>query len=83
MLWCGSKTYCGYCNRVKDLLKQLGAAHKVIELDTESEFTFNAVSIYFMFARLCAFFQKLNVRTTLFCCPSLGLCLLLNLLDIF
>ncbi|AES71494.1 putative thioredoxin-disulfide reductase [Medicago truncatula] len=32
-----SKTYCGYCNRVKDLLKQLGAAHKVIELDTESD----------------------------------------------
>ncbi|XP_027338678.1 glutaredoxin [Abrus precatorius] len=32
-----SKTYCGYCNRVKDLLKQLGAAYKVIELDTESD----------------------------------------------
>ena len=28
-----SKTYCGYCKRVKQLLTQLGAAFKVIELD--------------------------------------------------
>ncbi|XP_004501914.1 glutaredoxin [Cicer arietinum] len=32
-----SKTYCGYCKRVKDLFKQLGASYKVIELDTESD----------------------------------------------
>ncbi|KAL9314113.1 hypothetical protein ACSQ67_019565 [Phaseolus vulgaris] len=31
-----SKTYCGYCKRVKDLFEQLGAAYKVFELDTES-----------------------------------------------
>lgn len=34
-----SKTYCGYCTRVKNLLSQLGAAYKVHELDQESEFT--------------------------------------------
>ncbi|XP_011001506.1 PREDICTED: glutaredoxin-C1-like [Populus euphratica] len=28
-----SKTYCGYCNRVKQLLTQVGATYKVIELD--------------------------------------------------
>ena len=33
-----SKTYCGYCKRVKDLLTQLGAAYRVIELDEESKF---------------------------------------------
>ncbi|KAI4336173.1 hypothetical protein L6164_014733 [Bauhinia variegata] len=32
-----SKTYCGYCKRVKDLFKQLGVAFKVIELDQESD----------------------------------------------
>ncbi|XP_077244184.1 glutaredoxin-like [Tasmannia lanceolata] len=32
-----SKTYCGYCNRVKQLLSQLGASYKVIELDSESD----------------------------------------------
>ncbi|GLT77522.1 hypothetical protein SLA2020_490950 [Shorea laevis] len=32
-----SKTYCGYCNRVKQLLTQLGASHKVIELNNESD----------------------------------------------
>nr|KYP51566.1 Glutaredoxin-C1 [Cajanus cajan] len=32
-----SKTYCGYCKRVKELLTQLGASYKVIELDTESD----------------------------------------------
>ncbi|CAI0547397.1 unnamed protein product [Linum tenue] len=32
-----SKTYCGYCTRVKKLLTQLGAAFKVIELDKESD----------------------------------------------
>ncbi|RDX70075.1 Glutaredoxin-C1, partial [Mucuna pruriens] len=32
-----SKTYCGYCKRVKDLLKSLGATYKVVELDTESD----------------------------------------------
>ncbi|KAI5407109.1 Glutaredoxin-C1, variant 2 [Lathyrus oleraceus] len=31
-----SKTYCGYCKRVKDLLKQIGATYKVLELDTET-----------------------------------------------
>lgn len=31
----GSKTYCGYCKRVKQLLTQLGARHKVVELDEE------------------------------------------------
>ncbi|KAF3671829.1 Glutaredoxin [Capsicum annuum] len=30
-----SKTYCGYCTRVKQLLSQLGATFKVIELDRE------------------------------------------------
>ncbi|GAV58351.1 Glutaredoxin domain-containing protein, partial [Cephalotus follicularis] len=30
-----SKTYCGYCKRVKQLLTQLGANFKVIELDEE------------------------------------------------
>ncbi|PON72224.1 Glutaredoxin [Parasponia andersonii] len=32
-----SKTYCGYCKRVKQLLTQLGATYKVIELDEESD----------------------------------------------
>ncbi|XP_023542540.1 glutaredoxin [Cucurbita pepo subsp. pepo] len=32
-----SKTYCGYCSRVKELLTQLGASHKVIELDQKSD----------------------------------------------
>ena len=32
-----SKTYCPYCTRVKDLLSKLGAKHKVIELDVESD----------------------------------------------
>ncbi|XP_022994680.1 glutaredoxin [Cucurbita maxima] len=32
-----SKTYCGYCSRVKKLLTQLGASHKVIELDQKSD----------------------------------------------
>ncbi|OVA16965.1 Glutaredoxin [Macleaya cordata] len=32
-----SKTYCGYCRRVKELLTQLGATYKVIELDVESD----------------------------------------------
>ncbi|GLU20736.1 hypothetical protein SLE2022_369190 [Rubroshorea leprosula] len=32
-----SKTYCGYCNRVKQLLTQLGASYKVIELNNESD----------------------------------------------
>ncbi|OMO59988.1 Glutaredoxin [Corchorus capsularis] len=32
-----SKTYCGYCNRVKQLLTQLGASFKTIELDEESD----------------------------------------------
>ncbi|XP_062169565.1 glutaredoxin isoform X1 [Alnus glutinosa] len=32
-----SKSYCGYCNRVKQLLKQLGASYKVIELDEERD----------------------------------------------
>ncbi|KAI3454472.1 hypothetical protein Pfo_011135 [Paulownia fortunei] len=32
-----SKTYCGYCNRVKQLLSRLQATYKVIELDEESD----------------------------------------------
>ncbi|KAJ4973863.1 hypothetical protein NE237_007037 [Protea cynaroides] len=32
-----SKTYCGYCNRVKQLLSQLGVTYKVIELNKESD----------------------------------------------
>ncbi|GMY14873.1 glutaredoxin-like [Fagus crenata] len=32
-----SKTYCGYCTRVKQLLTQVGATYKVIELDEESD----------------------------------------------
>ncbi|KAK4437263.1 Glutaredoxin-C1 [Sesamum alatum] len=32
-----SKTYCGYCNRVKQLFSQLKVTYKVIELDEESD----------------------------------------------
>ena len=32
-----SKTYCPYCVNVKDLLQQLGASFKAIELNTESD----------------------------------------------
>ncbi|XP_042498920.1 glutaredoxin [Macadamia integrifolia] len=32
-----SKTYCGYCTRVKQLLSKLGATYKVIELNSESD----------------------------------------------
>ncbi|EEF51979.1 glutaredoxin [Ricinus communis] len=32
-----SKTYCGYCNRVKQLLTQLGANFKIIELNEEAD----------------------------------------------
>ncbi|XP_059657898.1 glutaredoxin [Cornus florida] len=32
-----SKTYCGFCKKVKQLLSQLGANYKVIELDVESD----------------------------------------------
>ncbi|KAK3033503.1 hypothetical protein RJ639_032732 [Escallonia herrerae] len=32
-----SKTYCGYCKRVKQLFSQLGASYKVIELDEEGD----------------------------------------------
>ncbi|XP_022137238.1 glutaredoxin-C1 [Momordica charantia] len=32
-----SKTYCGFCTRVKQLLTQLGASYKVIELDQQSD----------------------------------------------
>ncbi|MBA0564271.1 hypothetical protein Golob_009224, partial [Gossypium lobatum] len=32
-----SKTYCGYCNRVKQLFAQLKASYKAIELDQESD----------------------------------------------
>ena len=34
-----SKTYCGYCNRVKQLFTQLGASYKTIELDEGSKGT--------------------------------------------
>ncbi|PIA61851.1 hypothetical protein AQUCO_00200090v1 [Aquilegia coerulea] len=32
-----SKTYCGYCNKVKQLLLQLNATYKLVELDVESD----------------------------------------------
>ncbi|KAH6755284.1 Thioredoxin superfamily protein [Perilla frutescens var. hirtella] len=32
-----SKTYCGFCTRVKKLLSELQATHKVIELDEEGD----------------------------------------------
>ncbi|GAB2289498.1 glutaredoxin [Dionaea muscipula] len=32
-----SKTYCTYCNKVKALFKQLGAASQVVELDIEND----------------------------------------------
>ncbi|OWM90508.1 glutaredoxin-C1-like [Punica granatum] len=32
-----SKTYCGYCKRVKQLFTQLRAVAKIIELDEESD----------------------------------------------
>ncbi|XP_048138645.1 glutaredoxin-C6-like [Rhodamnia argentea] len=32
-----SKSYCGFCNRVKQLFTQLGAAYKAIELDEERD----------------------------------------------
>ncbi|KAL4634080.1 hypothetical protein ACB092_04G171500 [Castanea dentata] len=32
-----SKTYCGYCKRVKQLFIQLGASYKIIELDEERD----------------------------------------------
>ncbi|KAL3748208.1 hypothetical protein ACJRO7_009443 [Eucalyptus globulus] len=32
-----SKTYCGYCQRVKRLLTQLGVSYKVVELDKEGD----------------------------------------------
>jgi len=35
-----SKSYCPYCVRVKQLLTQLKASYKAIELDAESEYIF-------------------------------------------
>ena len=32
-----SKTFCPYCIRVKELLSQLGATYKAVELDAESD----------------------------------------------
>ncbi|KAI4341393.1 hypothetical protein MLD38_026123 [Melastoma candidum] len=32
-----SKTYCGYCRRVKELLTQAGAVYKAIDLDLERD----------------------------------------------
>ncbi|WCJ36092.1 Glutaredoxin [Euphorbia peplus] len=32
-----SKTYCGFCTRVKQLFTQLGASFKVVELDVEND----------------------------------------------
>ncbi|KAK0587067.1 hypothetical protein LWI29_016788 [Acer saccharum] len=32
-----SKTYCGYCQRVKQLFTQLGATYKLLELDEEND----------------------------------------------
>jgi hypothetical protein len=34
-----SKTYCPFCVEVKNLLTQLGASYKTIELDSESSFS--------------------------------------------
>lgn len=55
----GSKTYCGYCKRLKDLLTQLGAAYKVIELDTERKCALNgnALSMEFLFVPLNAWLE--------------------------
>lgn len=62
-VWC-SKTYCGYCSKVKQLLSQLQAAHKVIELDEEGElqqhFIFDS-SFYFSLS------QKLTGFAICFC----------------
>ena len=46
-----SKTYCPFCVNVKQLLTQLGANFKAIELDTESEififsFVFESTGLY-------------------------------------
>lgn len=32
-----SKTYCPYCAKVKQLLTQVGATFKVVELDSDGE----------------------------------------------
>ncbi|KAF9624521.1 hypothetical protein IFM89_011634 [Coptis chinensis] len=32
-----SKTYCGYCTKVKQLFLQLGASYNIVELDIESD----------------------------------------------
>ncbi|KAK3439941.1 hypothetical protein EUGRSUZ_B00280 [Eucalyptus grandis] len=32
-----NKTYCGYCQRVKHLLTQLGVSYKVVKLDKEGD----------------------------------------------
>ncbi|KAK4781883.1 hypothetical protein SAY86_015985 [Trapa natans] len=32
-----SKTYCGYCKRVKQLLTQIGASYTIMELDREND----------------------------------------------
>lgn len=41
-----SKTYCGYCTRVKQLLTQIGAVSRIIELDQESKDQDRSLSIY-------------------------------------
>lgn len=62
----GSKTYCGYCKRVKDLFQQLGASYKVVELDTESKSAMNTLSSDFMFGLLYLF--SFLVRSISFSC---------------
>ena len=44
------KTYCPFCTRVKQLLAQLGANYKAVELDVESEWIdFSVTSILYSF----------------------------------
>lgn len=47
----GSKSYCPFCIRVKELLGQLGANFKGIELDVESPFFLSSsLSFYRLFS---------------------------------
>ena len=42
-----SKTYCGYCQRVKQLFSQLKATYNTIELDRQSMW-FSPISLQFI-----------------------------------
>lgn len=53
-----SKTWCGFCKSVKQLLSQLGASYKVIELDEESKYTVLACPEKFKLL-LSSFFRSL------------------------